>query len=190
MTPVLRSPLVLAVAFAATVLAAPAAHADSIETNPEAEEDCTITDQCPDSGVSCREVVDVCWQRDQCPTSGVECDPGAADADTCRSDAVAAGLELRCEGTSIELYCQPGEKGDDQACHDAARDEGLEERCVDRDYRTIYCDPGEDESGCSVETVGRGAARRGALAVFAAALAATVVRSARRRRRRADAPRS
>lgn len=176
--------LALALATSAVaLLITPAAHADSVEENPDAEEDCTLTDQCPESGVACREIVDVCWARRQCPQSAVECGSTfTADVEACRADATAAGLELRCEESDYALYCQPGEKGEEQTCHDGARDEGLEERCIDRQFRTIYCDPAEDESGCAVESVGRRTPGAAALAVFLAAAAVTAVRASRRRR--------
>lgn len=160
------------------------ARADVADEPPADADACSVDETCPDTGVRCGG--EVCFGDQQCPGSAVECDWRDDDAvyTACMEGAEAAGLELRCDAQTT-VYCAPDEappEGSAAACARDAEEAGLEQRCVDENGDDVWCDPGEDEPGCAVETVGGQRARRSALAAFLVAALATVVRAARRRR--------
>ena len=175
-------PALAAACLALTVVGA--ARADVADEPPPDADECSVDEKCPDTGVLCGG--ESCFGDDQCPGSAVECDwrEDGAVYTACIEAAEALGLEERCDGQTT-VYCDPDEappEGSAAACARDAEEAGLEKRCVDEGYDDVWCDPGEDEPGCAVETVGGPRARRGALAAFLVAAVATVARAARRRR--------
>jgi hypothetical protein len=170
-------PRVMLAAIAAVLaigVSAPA-WADSAEEPPADADDCTIDDKCPESGVLCGG--EVCLRDEQCPTSGVECYEDQA----CGQDALAAGLELRCAGRE-DVYCAADEgppAGSAQACRNAAIADGLEATCIDVNNDDVFCDPSEEEPGCSVETIRSRPGSGAAAAMFLVAAAVALLRARR-----------